>query len=183
MRILTAPANVELIGFMTMAFISNLQSSETLPVFQKHGLGSVEPYNWYSATTFMDALNELAEHDNLSSNLIAIGMEVGKNVPVPPDNPNPTLEEMLYGWDVAYTSLHRNHHDNIGGIAVEKVAEKHYKTIHTHLYPDDMSYGIAYGYARRFLPKGTSFNVFYEPNVPRLDEGDGKNTIIHVKWG
>jgi hypothetical protein len=182
MRNLTAPANVELIGFMTMAFISNLQSSETLPVFQKHGLGSVEPDGWYRATTFMDAMNELAEHENLSSNLIAIGMQVGKTVPVPPDDPNPTLEIMLYGWDEAYSSLHRNHNGNIGSIVAEKVTDKHYKTTHTHLYPDDMSYGIAYAYARRFLPKGASFKVYYEPNVRRLDEGGGKSTIIHINW-
>jgi hypothetical protein len=51
------------------------------------------------------------------------------------------------------------------------------------VYPDDMSYGILYGYARRFLPPGTKFKVYYDPDVLPRDQGGSENyTIIHISW-
>jgi hypothetical protein len=44
-----------------------------------------------------------------------------------------------------------------------------------------MTYGMAYGMAKRWLPRGTHFSVRYDPNIPNMDNG-GEVTIIHVKW-
>jgi hypothetical protein len=184
MKKFTAPPNVELAGYMAMSFINNLQSEETRHIIEKHGLGHIDPNAWYPAMQLMDAMNEMvATGQNFSSAFVAIGMGIAKALPMPPEMPNPTLGEVLmHVWDTGYLSVHRNHNNDIGHIKTEKVDEKHYITTHDHLYPDDFSYGIAYGFAKRFLPEGVPFKVYYDPDLPQRDEDDADVTVIHVKW-
>ena len=181
MRKLTCPPGTETLGQNLMAFTDNLQGSETSPVMEKYGLIDIDPHAWYPASNLLDGLNELAEKTNVSTNLTAIGMKIGEIVPMPPALPNPTLEEVLLIWDDIYQAIHRN--GDVGYIRCEKVADKHLKTTHSDMYPDDLSYGVLYGYGRRFLPRGSKFTVFYDPDVKARDYGgDGDVTIIHIKW-
>jgi hypothetical protein len=40
-----------------------------------------------------------------------------------------------------------------------------------------------FAYGRRFLPPGTRFRVFYDPDVtPRDYGGDGEATYINITW-
>ncbi|GAB4512243.1 MAG: hypothetical protein OHK0046_11480 [Anaerolineae bacterium] len=180
MRKFTSPPGLELAGYMTMTFVNNLQSVETTPVLARHGLANLDPNGWYPASKFMDALNELTHHDNRSANFVAIGLEVGKATPFPPDVR--TLEDALLGWDKAYKSVHRNHHNDIGSVKLQKVSPSHFKTIHDHLYPDDFSYGIIYGFAQRFLPQSVFFKVYYDLDLPRRDIDNADQTVIHIEW-
>ncbi|HRF98075.1 MAG TPA: hypothetical protein PLZ51_22870 [Aggregatilineales bacterium] len=184
MKKFTAPPNVELAGFMAMTFIHNLQNKDTLPIFEKYGFSDIDPNKWYSASQLMDAMNEMvATGKNYSSAFVAIGMEIGKTLPMPPELANPTLGDVLtLVWDMGYKSVHRNHDGNIGSIQTEKINDKHYTTIHDHLYPDDFSYGIAYGFAKRFLPEGTHFTVYYDSELPQRDMDDADTTVLHIKW-
>lgn len=141
----------------------------------------LDPEQWYPTHKLLDALNELADMPGLTSNLVAIGMMVGSIVSMPPELENPTLDQVLMVWNDVYQGLHRN--GDVGSIRCEKVAEKHYKTLHMDVYPDDLSYGIQYAYARRFLPPHTHFKVFYDPDIlPRDYGGQDEVTIIHTKW-
>jgi hypothetical protein len=180
MRKLTCSPTIELIGMYMSAYISNLQSIETVPVMEKYGLADVKPHEWYPTHKWLDALNELAQHPNISQNTLAIGMEIGKLVPIPPGMENPTLEQMLVGLDDAYQAAHRN--GDIGKLACEKVSDKHHKIICTDLYPDDLTYGIVYTFARRFLPPRTAFKVYYDEKITPRDQGGNGPTVIHVSW-
>jgi hypothetical protein len=182
MRHLTAPKGLEIMGSMSNTFVENLQSAETRPIFEKYDLVDMDPFAFFQAQRFLDAVNELGQRANLSANLIAIGMEVGKMMPTPEGKPNPTLEDMFRAWNGTYQGMHRNHHNDIGGMQVEKISDRHIKMTHTHIYPDDLIYGMTYAYCRRFLPKGTAFKVYYEPDMPRMDEGEGDKTVLHISW-
>lgn len=182
MRKFTVAPDVEHSGAITIAFVKNLQSAETTPVFQKYDLINLDPSRWYPASRFMDALNELAESDDFSSTMIAIGLEIAKQVPMGSDGVDPSFEDALVLWDKFYQRAHRGENCDIGGITLDKVAEYHYKTIHTHIYPDDFSYGIAYGLARRYLPKATNFKVFFDADAKQRDRDGAASTIIHVTW-
>lgn len=179
MRRLTCPPSAEVIGQNIHAFVDNLQGKDTLPIMQRHGLVNLEPFNWYPLVNLMEALNEIAETSESTASMVAIGMEIAKVVPMPPEMPEPTLEQVLMVWDGVYQSIHRN--GDVGSIICEKLDDQHFKTIHTDLYPDDFTYGIVYGYAQRFLPRGTDFKVFYDPLVTPRDSG-GDQTIVHVSW-
>ena len=180
MRTLTCPEESMTIGVNATAFFDNLRGYDLKPIMEKHGLLDIAPDDWFPTRRYLDALNELAETSDLLSDLVAIGIQIGMITPMPPDLENPTLEEVLMRWDDAYQYLHRD--ADVGGIVVEKVSDKHFKTIHTVVYPDDMSYGVLYGYGRRFLPAGTYFSVYYDPDHPPRDRGGQDKTIIHIKW-
>jgi hypothetical protein len=180
MRQLGCPPSLEVLGTNLSAFLVNLQADETRPIMQRHGLDNIQQDKWYPAHKWMEALNQLAREVNLSSNLVAIGMEIGKIVPMPPGVENPDLPQVLTLWDGVYQYLHRN--GDAGKIVCEKVNDKHYTTTHTDLYPDDFTYGIIYGYAKRFLPPGTRFKVFYDEKITPRDRGGTGPTVIHVSW-
>ncbi|HEX2905636.1 MAG TPA: hypothetical protein VHO69_02160, partial [Phototrophicaceae bacterium] len=140
MRKLTCPPNTQVLGLLLNTYIDNLQGTETAPIMEKHGLTNFDPNGWYSLKNLLDGLNELAERGNVSANMTAIGMGIGQNVPIPPELPHPTLEQVLNIWDDLYQTLHRN--GDAGCIRIEKISDKHFKTIHSVIYPDDMSYGV-----------------------------------------
>lgn len=178
MRKLTCPPGTQTIGLNLGAFIDNLQGSETAPIMKKYGLENIDPNAWYPAEMILGALNEIAEVTNNSANLTAIGMKIGQTVPFFGIE-NPTLPQALMAWNDVYQGIHRG--GDVGKIRCEKVDDKHWKTYHSVMYPDDMSYGVLFGYGRRFLE--TPFKVFYDPDVLARDYGGtGEETIIHIKW-
>lgn len=181
MRKLNCPPNAEVLGQNFRAFTDNLESQTTRPIMEKYGIPNPAPDQWYPLSMLLGVLNELARKPEVSAGLVAIGLKIGEIVPMPPGRPNPTLEQVLRGWNGIYQMLHRN--GDVGTIAVEKVGPQHFKLTFTDVYPDDFSYGIIYGYGRRFLPLGTQFTVYYDPNVtPRDRGGDGNTTVIHITW-
>lgn len=182
MRKLTAPPDLKILGAMTVTYVDNLQSQETKPVFEKHNLVDLDPNGWYPADKFMEAMNELAAMDNVSMNLVAIGMEVGRLVPLPPGMESATLEDVLMLWDELYYAVHGDYAGDIGHIECEKISDTHYQVTNSDLYPDDLAYGIIFGYARRFLPQGTAFKVFYDPDAPQRDRDGAPSTVLHVTW-
>ncbi len=180
MRKLTCPLTVETIGVNLKAFSENLQSDETKPVMQKYGLLDTLPYEWYSGHTLLEALNELIAQPNFTFNFVAIGMEIGKICPLPPELKDPSIGQVLMVWNDIYQGIHRN--GDVGLIRCEAVGSKHYRAVLTDVYPDDFSYGILYGFARRFLPTGTHFKVFYDKEITPRDQGSNGPTIIHLTW-
>ncbi len=182
MRKLFAPPELEISGIFARAFVDNLQSIETAPILEKHGFMTLESNEWYPTHKFMDAMNELAGDTNLSSNMIAIGMEIGARFPPPPGIENPTMADALRFWNDVYQGAHRGYNGSIGDITVEQVTPTHFRTLHDHLYPDDFVYGIAYTLARQYLQPGTSFTVYYDPDLPRRDEDGSDVTVIHITW-
>jgi len=179
-RTLTCPPTGEVLGVNIIAWVENLQSDETRPIMQKYELLNPVPDKWYPTHLLMDSLNEMAQQANVTSNYVAIGMQVGKICPMPPELTDPDVGQVLSVWDSIYQSLHRS--GDVGRICCEKMGDKDYKVTFTDLYPDDFSYGIMYGYAKRFLPQGTHFKVFYDPNVTPRDNGGTGATVIHLTW-
>lgn len=180
MRHFTCSPSIELRGQNIMAFVHNLQDAETRPIMEKYGLVDLDPKKWYPFIKWLNALNEIAQHPNMVSNFVAIGMEIGRIVPVPPNLTDPQIGDILMAWDGIYQYLHRN--GDVGRIVSERLADNHYRVTTTDLYPDDMDYGIMYGYARRFLSPGTDFTVYYDPDLPRRDHDGADKTVIHLTW-
>ena len=180
MRHLSCAPDVKLLGYYVTAFVDNAQSDEIRPIMKKHGLVDLDPMQTYPAIRWQEALNEIGNNANLTSNFVAIGMKIGEIIPVPDTMSNPTFEQMVVEWGNAYNFAHPG--GGAGGIRAEKVGEKHWKTVHTDLYPDDFMYGILYTLARRFLPRGTTFTVTYDPTVTPRDKGGNGPTVMHVKW-
>lgn len=182
MRTLSCPPNAEVNGLLLNAYVDNMMGDETAPVFKQHGLMNLDPNKWYPLSAMLNALNDLTVLPGVSLNMTAIGMKIGQDVPMPPElGPNPSLEKVLMGWDATYQFLHRG--ADVGKIWIEKVSATHFKTFHSVVYPDDLSYGVLYAYGRRFLPPRIPYTVHYDPDLPARDHGGrGDYTIIHIEW-
>lgn len=180
MRHLTAPDGVEVIGANMLSIIDNLQAEELQPILEKHDLTKVDPQAWYPVKKWLDAMNDMAKEPNLTNNYVAVGMRIAQNVVLPPELQNATLPQILNMWDAIYQMQHRG--GDVGYVKIEQLSDTSYRTTHRHLYPDDITYGVAYGFGTRFLPQETNFSVAYEDDNARLDSGDAQETVILVKW-
>lgn len=177
MRHLTCDPNAEVIGSSAISYIENINSKGLMPILQKHGLSEMDSDKWYPCVDILNVLNDVAQQPDFTSNFVAIGLKIAEVAMLPPTVN--ALSEILLAFDGVYQMNHRN--GEIGRFVPEKISGTHYTIRCEDVYPDDLSYGILYGLARRFLPKGTSFRVAYDdPNATR-DNG-GEETLIHVEW-
>jgi len=179
MRRLTCDPNAETIGASVLSFIKNVRADEIQPYLKKYNLENPQPDQWYKLQDWLNVLNDMGRDGNLSSKLVAIGMEIYQTIQLPPEVEKLSYEEILMGWDTAYQAQHRG--ADVGGVEVEKIAKKHYKATINIPYPSDMVYGVAYGMARRFLPDGSGYVVEYDSEFPRWEDG-GDSTVIHITW-
>lgn len=179
MRRYECEPSCEIIGQNVLAFVDNLQSEDIQPFLAKHNLETVEPDKWYPLQAWLDVLNDIQKEGNTIDDFVGIGMAIAEKAPLPPEVANMNLEQFLSILDVSYQMQHRG--GNVGKITAEKVGDKHMKVTVDVVYPDNLEYGTAYGFARRFLPPGTHFIIKYDDTIKRKDEG-GEVTIIHITW-
>lgn len=181
MRKLTCLPEIEVIGSNLLSITDNLKKDEIKPFLGKHGFSDVQVDQWYPAINWMNLMNDLAEHTNFRENLVAIGMKLAEKVVLPPEMANATLPDILNSWDNIYHHQHRG--GEIGHHLVQKVSDTEYRCVFTDIYPDDFKFGLAHGFARRFLPKGTFARITYEDNDNRMDKGGASKTVMSIKWG
>lgn len=180
MRTLTCEPDVEVIGASMISLIDNLVADEIRPTLEKHGLTEIDRETWYPAQKWLAVMNELAVASNTMSSFVAVGMGIARNAVLPPQLQDAPLGKIIEMWDVIYQKQHRG--SNIGSKVIEKVSDNHYRITLKDLYPDDLSYGVAYGWCRRFLPPETPFTVQYEDMSKRRDEETSDSTVLIVQW-
>ena len=110
---------------------------------------------------------------------VSIGIKEAEQAIVPPQFQTMSLKDLLVNMEQVFHLNNRG--SDYGYCKTDVVADKHIKVILRAVTPDDVWYGIFYGFVRRFAPKGTRFTVQYDPDLPRRENG-GEATIIHIKW-
>lgn len=171
---------MEIIGQTLRAYLENVQSNIIEPIFREHGIIDPDPDKWYPLQPVLEVLKELNDSSSATTNLVAIGVQLAEYGVEPEDIIEAPLPVVLEHW--------QDHMDNSfrkgdpGKIITEKINDKYYKITHANLFPDDLCYGLAYGFARSRLPLGTNFKVWYEDYDNRIDNGGGDKTVICVQW-
>jgi hypothetical protein len=89
------------------------------------------------------------------------------------------FDEFLFLYQKLYQTRHRN--GDPGWIQAERMARGHVRMTLKIPYPDDIFYGLFYGFATRFLARGVSRIIEYDPDMPTREQG-GDVTVIHVIW-
>ncbi len=174
--------NLEVIGQQAIAFFNNARSAEIRPVLTKYGLANIDPGAWYPLQSLLDVLSDLSEEPDWSANFVSIGMALAETADLPPESQGAPVEEFLMRLDAGYQAWHRG--GDTGMFEVQKLAEGHFQLVNeiTTAYPDDMVYGLVYGFVRRLLPQGASLTVRYnESGGPRRDLG-GDFTVLDISW-
>ena len=176
---ITCGPDTEVIGQIMLLYIDNLQAAHIFLLLEKYNLTDIQPDKWYRLKPWLDVINELSTQPGFTSNMVAVGLKVAEHAIASPEMAGVTLGQMLEAWNTQFHAIHR--HGEIGCVVTEKVHDKYYRTIHRHIYPDDLNYGLGYGFAHVCLPPGTNFTVWYENDDQRLDKG-GEETVICVSW-
>ncbi|MGB1288200.1 MAG: hypothetical protein ACPG7F_16805 [Aggregatilineales bacterium] len=180
MRIYTVAPEVEVNGQSMLAFINNVQQHDIQPLLEAHNLTEVDADVWYPLQNWLDVLNDLNKRSNTTFNFVAVGLGIAKYTFLPPEVEKMPFADVMANINGIYQGNHRGGYS--GEIQYEKVNDTHIIfTLIDCVYPDDLEYGVAYGFAKRLLPLGKPFEVTYDENVERLDRG-GDLTVIHVKW-
>lgn len=178
-RRLSFAPNVEIAGGSVLALITSINHPQLESILAKHGLTDVQADQWYPLQLTLDIIGEVAEGVNASENLVSIGMaaaELGIQR-LPPEKLALSVEAILraYGEEI-YPSRHRG--GDVGKIEVERVDETHLIIRARVPYPDEQIYGIMYGYARHFRPRGKHVFLSFDESA-RHDFG-APETIIYV---
>lgn len=170
----------EIPGQILIDLANAVGADEILPYFEKHGLTNIDPNAWYPEQKCLDVYNDLAETANGTMfDFVSIGMKEAEQARIPPAFLSLPLMTNLQGINQVFKLNNRG--TDIGEMRCDVVSEKHVKIIMRIPQPDDLWYGIFYGYVKRFLPTGSHFTVAYDKAVPRRDLG-GDITILHISW-
>lgn len=174
----TCDPETELMGRTALSLIENIQHQNIEPILIKHNLNSINPDAWYKMQDVLNVLSEISEGANSMSNFVSIGIAAAELSVLPPEMEKMSVGEILAAYGKIYKLRHRG--GDAGEVIPEKISDKHYKITTNTPYPDDVFYGVMYGYVRRFRPAGAHFVVSYDENVTRRDDG-GEYTVVHIK--
>ena len=153
---------------------------EIMPYFEKHGMTKIDPKAWYPQQTLLDIFNDMDDSKKGAMfDLVSIGIKEAEQAIVPPYFESLPMLSILQGIGEVFKLNNRG--TDPGEIKCETVTDKHVKIILRVPTPDDLWYGIFYGFVRRFIPKGTHFRVNFDPDEKRREFG-GALTIIHISW-
>ncbi len=180
MRKHTCDPAAEISGQDLMAYPVASNAEVVLRILRKYGFAEIDPERWYPLQPLLDALYEIGTHPEAAGSLVSIGVKIAEYGVEPPDLRSARLAQVLEGWD---RHLYANvRHGDVGHIVAQKITDTCYRIIHQDVFPDELSYGLAYGFARVHLPLGTNFRVWYENSDHRMDNSDSDKTVICISW-
>jgi hypothetical protein len=172
-------ADCEVIGQVMIDFASAIGSEHFMPIFEKHGLGDIDPDQWYPVLDLLNALDEISQQAGSMPDLVSIGMKSAEMAVLPPEYYELSIPEIFQLMNEAYRVNVRG--TDPGEIACDLIDDRHIRLTTRVPYPDDHWYGVCYGYMRRLAPPGTQFTIYYDDDILRRDLG-GDVTVIHVEW-
>lgn len=173
--------HVEIYGQNVVGFIMCTHFESIRPFLAAHDLLDVRPDQWYPLHRFLAVLSDISEAKGGGEmmDFVSIGMKMAELAPYPPEYARMSFAEITMDSDRRYQMRHRG---GDPGKHWPGIIDDTHVFLKYHVpYPDDLTYGVVYGQARKFLPPGTDITVYYDPDTPRHDEG-GEATTVHVRW-
>jgi hypothetical protein len=170
----------EVLGIAVISYKEALDNENFTPLYEKHGLTNIDPEQWYLYQTLLDVFNDIVEQQNGAMfNFVSIGMKIGEKVKFPPSLEKASLVDVLKGIMQVSNLNYRG--SDIGFNKAEFPSGNHAVITYRSGMPDDVMYGMYYTHARRFLPKGTHFTVYFDKVLLRRDDG-ADWTTLHIEW-
>ncbi|MEO1287468.1 MAG: hypothetical protein AAFV93_06840 [Chloroflexota bacterium] len=179
-----APEGVEVAGTTTLSFVDNISGDSISEFRSKHGLSNIDTNQWYPLQQVFDLFNDIAQELSTQA-FVAMGMKIAEQSEFPPEmlGNELSLVQILEGWQAHYEANHRG--GDLPPVETIKVADTHYQLVfaHNHAYPYDLVYGLAYGFCKLLLPKGSQFMVAYDEQLSPMQKSETDNVIVNITWG
>lgn len=178
MQIQTLGPDAEVLGGAINGFIDAVNRDDLMPHLKKLGMTAIQPDKWYPKQMYVDLWNSIlaAEHSS-AQNLVSVGITIAATA-WPPEADNQPFDSLVETWGDAFDAVNRG--ADRGYVRGEKTGENQYIVRCCTPDPDDLNYGVVFGFCRRFLPKGKAFTIRYDPHTQRRDEG-GEETVILIE--
>lgn len=171
----TFDPNVETKGAAIMSTIAGL-GDEAIPILEGFNLYPIDPENWYSQQTFLNALKQFSDTNYM--NEVAIGMKIPDHAAWPPSIT--TVHDALESINVAYQMNHRG--GKIGGYYYTKTGDQSGTMIGENPYPSDFDYGLIYRVVQKFRdPSSRKILVIRDEDQPTRQKGADSCTY-HIEW-
>jgi hypothetical protein len=171
----------EINGRTAQSLIINIHHQDMEDILRRHGLLTIDPHSWYSLQTILNVLSDISEAGNSLTNFVSIGVaaaELGFGV-LSEEQKAMSPEAFLMSYGQIYHTRLRG--GDGGEIRTEKMNDDHFVVTMRIPFPDDVFYGIYYGYLRHFCPPNQTFTIMYDPSHRRREEG-GESTVLHVQF-
>lgn len=167
--------DAEVLGGAINGFLDAINRNSILPHIEKLGMTDLDPNKWYPKQLYVDLWNSILTDENSMMNLVSVGMTIAQTA-WPPELDGQPFETLVMQWGDAFDMVNRG--ADRGYIQVEQRSPMQYAVICCTPDPDDLQYGVVYGFCKRFLPQGKPFTVQYDENVTRRDEGGDETVIV-----
>jgi hypothetical protein len=148
--------DVEIFGEAILALVDHMNRGELMPILQRHGLGDVQPDQWYPVMSWIEALYSLEDQDSGSMNLVTAAIRVAETTAL--ESGDCTIQEVFIHANDNYYQNHRGGY--VGEISVEASKAKEIIICAYSPYPDDYLYGTFYGRARRYAPPTANLRIY-----------------------
>lgn len=169
--------DAEVLGGAINGFIDAVNRDNITPHLEKLGMTNIQNDKWYPKQLYLDLWNSiLNSNQSAMHDLVSIGMTIARTA-WPPEADQQSFDELVESWAAAFDFVNRG--KDRGYVRGEKLNDKQYVVRCCTPDPDDLNYGVVYGFCRRFMPKGTQYTVAYDPSVTRRDQG-GEETVILI---
>src|SRR5689334_15385833 len=135
-------------GWACLCFVRNINAKHTLPILQNYALDDIDAESWYPLQDVLGVFQEIHKRDTTRLfDLVSIGMAAAEYSRIPDDQTMSLLVILQY-MSEAYSRMHR------GGFAgeylVDSIGDFAIQVIDTTPYPHDFTYGMIYGFSRRW---------------------------------
>jgi hypothetical protein len=147
-KYLTIDPHIEVMGWACLCFVRNTNAKHTLPILQNHALDDIDAESWYPLQDVLGVFQEIHKRDTTRLfDLVSIGMAIAEFSRIP-ENHTDSLLIILQYMSKAYPRMHRG--GFVGEYLVEPIGDFAIQVIDTTPYPHDFTYGVIYGFARRW---------------------------------
>jgi hypothetical protein len=146
------------------------------PFIERHNLENLQADSWLPISDYLALLEDVQKNANNYYTLISVGSKIPELADKMPETF--TLQDLFRNMNDSYHINHRN--GEIGNYFVEFLAENHIRVIAQNPYPSDFDYGLVWGGAKYFAPKGTFVKVVRAESPSRLKGDD--HCIYDITW-
>ncbi|MDJ1504362.1 hypothetical protein [Xanthocytophaga agilis] len=145
-------------------------------ILEKHGLGNIQPDQWYSQEKWLNAFRDISKHLG-DPTLFVIGKAIPENALFPPEIDS--LEKALNSIDIAYHMNHRGGEIGSYKLTSFDAAKREAIMVCHNPYPSEFDRGIITTMLRKFKPKDS---YIAEVNLDQTKETrqEGKETCTYI---
>ncbi len=169
----------EILGALIISYRNSINEPNYREIYTQLGLDQVLPDQWYPFQRQLDVFNTLAEREGSMMDFVSIALASVMGAPMPPEFDQMPFVQVMQAFNHSLAMVNRG--TDYGYTTINEVEPNHLRIDARYPAPDDILYGGVYGYAKRFLPKGTSFTLRYDETIPRREHG-GEVTVMHLMW-